>query len=263
MPRPTHSRQHKQHKQNKKIATEPLLQLSTLLLRHYGQQNWWPARNRFEVIIGAYLTQNTKWMNVEKAMSNLRRAGKLSVAGIRQTPISELEQLIRPAGYFRQKAERLKIFVRFLDENYAGSLARLFSLPVPTLRQNLLELKGVGPETADSIILYAAGKPSFVVDAYTRRILERHNWAEASTPYDDIKAAFESALAGGSGSGIPAHDPRHPPSQMSRLRTEPTAQLYNEVHAVIVRVGNAFCRSKANCDQCPLRVLLPAKGAAR
>jgi endonuclease-3 related protein len=155
------------------------------------------------------------------------------------------------------------MFVRFIDENYAGSLVSLFSLPVPRLREILLELKGIGPETAESIILYAVGKRSFVVDAYSRRILERHKWAGPTTHYDDIKAAFEAALAENSERGIPLHDPRHPPSRMSRLRSHPTAQLYNEVHAVIVRAGNEFCRSKPDCDRCPLRVLLPTKGAVR
>ena len=144
------------------------------LFSAWGRQHWWPAQSRFEVIVGAYLTQNTAWTNVEKALANLRRARLLTIRGIRRTPQLELEQLIRPAGYFRQKAQRLKTFVGFLDERYGGSLARMFARPTAELRDELLALNGVGPETADSILLYAGNHPAFVVDAYTRRILERH-----------------------------------------------------------------------------------------
>src|SRR5690242_11092983 len=137
------------------------------LLRRWGPQNWWPAQSRFEVIVGAYLTQNTNWSNVEKAIGQLRRAGVLSVQGIREVPLSDLEQLIRSSGYFRQKALRLKQFVEFLDSKYGGSLDRMFAQETEKLRAELLVLNGVGPETADSILLYAGGHPVFVVDAYT------------------------------------------------------------------------------------------------
>ena len=140
----------------------------------WGPQNWWPAESRFEMIVGAYLTQNTAWTNVEKALGNLRAARLLSAQGIRRAPVAELERLIRPAGYFRQKARRLKIFVAFLDRQYGGSLAKLLSRPTNQLREELLSLHGIGPETADSILLYAGNHPVFVVDAYTRRILARH-----------------------------------------------------------------------------------------
>ncbi len=149
------------------------------LYRAWGRQHWWPAESCFEVIVGAYLTQNTSWTNVERALTNLRQARVLSVRGIRRTPLSKLEQLIRSAGYFRQKAQRLKIFVRFLDHRYAGSLSRMFAEPTTELREELLGLNGVGPETADSILLYAGNHPVFVVDAYTRRILERHQLSRA------------------------------------------------------------------------------------
>src|SRR6202165_1850401 len=144
------------------------------LFSAWGCQHWWPAQSRFEMIVGAYLTQNTAWTNVEKALSNLRKARLLTISGIRRTPPPKLEQLIRPAGYFRQKAQRLKTFVSFLDERYSGSLDRMFARPTAELRDELLALNGVGPETADSILLYAGNHPVFVVDAYTRRILARH-----------------------------------------------------------------------------------------
>jgi len=160
----------------------------------WGQQHWWPARSRFEVIVGAYLTQNTAWTNVERALENLRKARVLTVRGIRLTPRSKLEKLIRSAGYFRQKAQRLKTFVRFLDQRYGGSLARMFAEPTGKLRAELLALNGIGPETADSILLYAGNHPVFVVDAYTRRIVERHGLIPAKASYDHIRKLFERAL---------------------------------------------------------------------
>lgn len=165
------------------------------LFSAWGRQHWWPAESRFEMIVGAYLTQNTAWTNVEKALANLRRARRLTIRGIRRAPLPELEQWIRPAGYFRQKAQRLKTFVNFLDERYGGSLTRMFARPTAELRIELLALNGVGPETADSILLYAGNHPAFVVDAYTRRILERHQIVAASASYDEIRELFEQALA--------------------------------------------------------------------
>jgi len=129
------------------------------LYEHWGRQHWWPAHSGFEVIVGAYLTQNTSWTNVERALASLRAARALSVAGIRRTPLRKIERLIRSAGYFRQKARRLKLFVRFLDERYSGSLAKMFAEPTAKLRQELLALEGIGPETADSILLYAGNHP--------------------------------------------------------------------------------------------------------
>jgi endonuclease-3 related protein len=140
----------------------------------WGAQHWWPADTRFEVIVGAYLTQNTAWTDVELALTNLRAARLLSLEGFRRVTVPRLEPLIRSSGYFRQKARRLKEFVIFLDREYGGSLDRLFAQPTDILRQQLLALNGVGPETADSILLYAGNHPVFVVDAYTRRVLERH-----------------------------------------------------------------------------------------
>ena len=164
------------------------------LFSTWGRQHWWPAQSRFEVIVGAYLTQNTSWTNVEKALGNLRRARLLTIRGIRRTPQPQLEQLIRPSGYFRQKAQRLKLFVDFLDTRYGGSLTRMFARPTMELREELLALNGVGPETADSILLYAGNHPIFVVDAYTRRILERHQVVSEAADYDEIRLLFERAL---------------------------------------------------------------------
>jgi len=153
-----------------------------ILLSAWGCQHWWPARTRFEVIVGAYLTQNTAWRNVESALSNLRSARLLNLEGIRQVALPELERLIHCAGYFRQKARRLKTFVAFLDQHYGGSVGKLFSQPTPKLRQELLSLNGVGPETADSILLYAGNYPVFVVDAYTRRKQKNADGIEIQIP---------------------------------------------------------------------------------
>lgn len=239
----------------------PILRYYRSLLSRYGPQNWWPAQSRFEVIVGSYLTQNTNWTNVEKAMQNLRRARALSLAAIRDLPLARLQRLIRPSGYFRQKAVRLKNFVRYLDSHYSGSLDRMFSQPTAELRAELLALNGVGPETADSILLYAGNHPVFVVDAYTRRILERHGIISPKTSYEEIRALIEQALASASPESLAVaqlgSDPRHPASRMSRMARQQLAQHYNELHALIVRVGNEYCRSVARCEGCPLKEFLP------
>jgi endonuclease-3 related protein len=238
-----------------------ILSYYTSMLRRYGPQNWWPAQSRFEVIVGAYLTQNTNWGNVERAMGNLSRARVLSVKGIRELPLGRLQKLVRPSGYFRQKAVKLKTFIRFLDKNYSGSLYRMFGQPTEKLRAELLALNGVGPETADSILLYAGSHPVFVVDAYTRRIFERHGLVTAKTNYEEIRALIEQALSGASPDSLKADqngsDPRHPVSRMSRMSRSELAQHYNELHALIVRVGNQYCRKTAKCEECPLREFLP------
>lgn len=232
------------------------------LLRRWGPQNWWPARSRFEVIVGAFLTQNTAWRNVEKAIAHLRKAGRLSVNGIRQAPLQELEQLVRSSGYFRQKAQRLKNFVEFLDSRYGGSLNRMFAQPTK-LRAELLALNGVGPETADSILLYAGNRPVFVVDAYTRRILERHGIITARAGYEDIRALIERAISSARPESLavshPGSDPRHPVSRMSAMRRGHLAQHYNDLHALIVRTGVKYCRKTAQCEGCPLRKFLPER----
>ena len=239
------------------------------LFSAWGRQHWWPAQARFEVIVGVYLTQNTAWTNVEKALGNLRKARLLTIRGIRRTPQPMLEQLIRPAGYFRQKAQRLKTFVGFLDERYGGSLSRMFARPTAELRDELLALNGVGPETADSILLYAGNHPVFVVDAYTRRILERHQMVSGATDYDEIRLLFEQALGGApppkwrldGASAETSVGPRgysHPPSAVSEATRSPLVQVFNEMHGLIVGVGKTYClKSQPQCEQCPLQKFLP------
>jgi endonuclease III related protein len=231
------------------------------MFRRFGPQHWWPAQSRLEVILGAYLTQNTNWSNVERAMANLRSARVASVKGIREISLSRLQQLIRPSGYFREKGKKLKAFIRYLDRRYSGSLDRMFAQPTDKLRAELLALNGVGPETADSILLYGGNHPVFVVDAYTRRILGRHGILSANTKYEEIRAAIEEAVEAAQDGALtvdaPGKDPRHPVSRMSRGSRSELAQHYNELHALIVRVGNQFCRSTAKCEECPLRMFLP------
>ena len=169
--------------------------LYSALARAWGRQHWWPAQSRFEVIVGAFLTQNTSWTNVELAMRQLRSARVLNLGGIRKIPLGRLEQLIRSSGYFRQKAMRLKNFVSFLDETYEGSLTRMFAQPTSPLREQLISLNGVGPETADSILLYAGQHASFVVDAYTKRIASRHGILSDTAGYDDVRELFQRGLA--------------------------------------------------------------------
>jgi len=238
----------------------------TALLSRYGPQNWWPARSRFEVIVGAYLTQNTNWSNVEKAMVNLRRARRLSVSAMRATPIDALETLVRPSGYFRQKARNLKTFISFLDRQYSGSLTRMFAEPTAKLRAELLELNGVGPETADSILLYAGNHPVFVVDAYTRRVLLRHGIIHEKTGYEEIRAMIEQAISNSEAESLVAKDvvfdPRHPVSRMSSSARTELAQHFNELHALIVRVGNHYCRAKQICEGCPLQSFLKTTNSA-
>jgi endonuclease-3 related protein len=203
-----------------------------------GPQHWWPARTPFEVIVGAILTQSTAWVNVERAIADLRAARMLSPRALRDVPTPRLARLVKPSGYFRQKARKLKAFVRFLYSRHAGSLAKMFATPTAKLREELLGVHGVGPETADSILLYAGGHRVFVVDAYTERILVRHKLVGDKAGYEEIRALFESSL-------------------------EPDTQLYNEFHALLVQVGKHWCRPReAKCDECPLRDFLPTVEAA-
>jgi endonuclease III related protein len=242
------------------------------LYREWGPQHWWPAETQFEVIVGAYLTQNTAWINVERALENLRNANLLSLDGIRAVKLSRLQRLIRPSGYFRQKAARLKTFVKFVDTYYEGSLQKLFSEPTQKLREELLALDGIGPETADSIMLYAGNHAVFVVDAYTRRILDRHAILAEKSAYEEIRHLFEEALRSIAtdqekaptkerpplDTGI--RGAAHPPSAMSTSQRTALVQVYNEMHGLIVGVGKNYCRkSKAACDACPLREFLPTK----
>jgi endonuclease-3 related protein len=240
------------------------------LLEAWGPQHWWPAHTPFEVIVGAFLTQNTAWTNVERALANLRSANRLSVDGIRQAPLSDLEQLIRSSGYFRQKAKRLKAFVAFLDQHYFGSLDQLFARPTNELREELLALNGVGPETADSILLYAGNHPVFVVDAYTRRILERHKILPAKAHYEEIRQLFERALSPIGSSEVEAPTAKRPkldaatpstahhPSRVSTAPRSAIAQVYNEMHGLIVGIGKHYCKkAQPACDGCPLKPFLP------
>ena len=238
----------------------------TALIARYGPQNWWPARSRFEVIVGAYLTQNTNWSNVEKAMANLRRARLLTIKAMRNATLAELEAMVRPSGYFRQKARNLKTFIAFLDRQYCGSLTRMFAGPTARLRAELLELNGVGPETADSILLYAGNHPVFVVDAYTRRVLLRHGIIREKTSYEEIRAMIEHAISSSGAESLVAKnlvsDPRHPVSRISSAARTELAQHYNELHALIVRVGNHYCRAKPICEGCPLQTFLKTPNGA-
>ncbi len=193
----------------------------------YGPQHWWPADSPWEVIVGAILTQSAAWTNVEKAIANLKAAGLLSPAGIHAAAQEDLARLVYPSGYYNAKARKLKAFALRLHDGYQDQLEALFALDLPALRAELLSIHGIGPETADSIILYAAGKPSFVVDAYTRRIACRLGLADPSVSYQDLQALFTGNLP-------------------------PDAPLFNEFHALFVCLAKEACRKHPLCQQCPL-----------
>ena len=220
------------------------------LLSAFGPQKWWPAETPFEVCVGAILAQNTNWRNVELAISNLKRlsaresgvgsrgsGGKgLDAEFVVRLGTAGLEEVIRPAGTFRVKAKRLMRFCKWLVEEHGGSLERLFDRGPDALREALLEISGIGPETADAIALYAAGKETFVADAYTHRILARHGWLDWESGYDDVRGWWMDSL------------PRD-------------AALYNEAHALLVKTAKEFCKAKPKCDGCPLQKMLPDGGA--
>lgn len=231
------------------------------LMAMWGPQDWWPAHTRFEVIVGAFLTQNTAWTNVERALRGLRAEGVLNLNGVRHTPLPKLARMVRSSGYFRQKAKRLKNFVSYLDAHYGGSLERMFAQPTAKLREELLALNGVGPETADSILLYAGGHPVFVVDAYTRRILERHGLITAKTRYQDIRQLVERAF----GQEIPAGLDQPPTSPLpgrrrhkfAIRRASATARAFDELHALLVQTAKHHClKAEAKCSGCPLERFL-------
>jgi endonuclease-3 related protein len=209
---------------------ETLTEIYQLLYDAFGPQHWWPGESRFEIITGAILTQNTNWTNVEKAIANLIAADCLDAEKLHNLEPSQLAELIRPAGYFNIKAKRLKSFLSWLFENYDGNLKNLENADTRQLREELLTVKGIGRETADSILLYALERPIFVIDAYTARITVRHGLIEPGADYEQLQYLFESNL----------------PQDI---------QLFNEYHALIVRVGKEFCKPKAKCPPCPLEKL--------
>jgi len=234
------------------VPEQPDLPGSPDLMTYYrtlseslGPMHWWPAKTPFEVIVGAILTQSTAWSNVELAITNLRRERLLTFAALERVPLARLERLVRPSGYFRQKALKLKAFVAFLRKEFGGSLGRMFRTPTAELRERLLRVHGIGPETADSILLYAGGHAVFVVDAYTHRMLGRHeitgsrNAAAGKHTYETTRGLLEGRLAR-------------------------DARLYNEFHALIVNTGKNWCRKSApRCSECPLHDFLPADSPLR
>jgi endonuclease-3 related protein len=218
------------------------------MLAAFGPQKWWPADTPFEVCVGAILAQNTVWTNVEKAIEQLKTgvrrretgvgngtAPDLSAGAIVELGLPRLEVLIKPAGTFRVKAKRLHRFCKWIVDEQGGTLDRLFELGAESLRETLLEVSGIGPETADAIALYAAGKETFVADSYTHRILARHGWIDWESGYDEVRGWWMDGL------------PRD-------------AALFNEAHALLVKTGKEFCRTKPDCDGCPLRPMLPEGG---
>jgi endonuclease-3 related protein len=202
------------------------LQIYKKLHSHFGPQNWWPAETPFEVIIGAMLTQNTSWSNVEKAIENLKKQDLIDPEKLHNIENKKLEKLIISSGYYRQKTKKLKNFTTFLWKKYNGELKKLFDLPYSRLREELLSVKGIGKETADSIILYAAGKPVFVIDAYTKRVLSRVGITKEKD-YDKLQKLFHKKLP-------------------------QDTQLFNEFHALLVILGKNYCKRNPKCNDCPL-----------
>jgi len=221
----------------KLTPAQRLRRMHDRLFEAYGPQQWWPAQTPFEVILGAYLTQNTAWKAVERSLDNLRTAGALTVDGLRSLPLEELKRLIQPSGFHTRKAPALKAFIAMLDEEFSCSLDRLAAGPTATLRARLLALPGVGPETADAILLYALGHSVPVADEYLRRIAERHQLLKPPLVYNSKR--YESMVA------------------LTRLafaadNEEDQARLFNEFHALTVAVGKAHCGRIARCEGCPL-----------
>jgi len=198
------------------------------LYKAYGPRHWWPGETSFEVMVGAILTQNTSWKNVEKAIQKLKAKGVLNPQGVFRLKRSQLAPLIKSSGYYRIKADRLKSFIDFLFGQYDGNIRRMKKERLEELRERLLDVKGVGPETADSILLYGLKKPIFVVDAYTKRILSRHGVVSEKAPYEEVQRLFMDYLP---------HDEK----------------LFNEYHALIVQVGKMVCKKSPRCDSCPLK----------
>jgi len=210
---------------------EQLLEIYRILLDSFGPQHWWPGETPFEIAVGAILTQNTSWTNVEKAIANLKKVGCLDAARLHALEMADIEKLIRPAGYFRVKAKRLRNFIDWLCDNYGGDLQNLEGIGTSRLREELLSISGIGPETADSILLYALNRPVFVVDAYTARIMVRHHLIPAEgLDYHQLQDLFMSNL-------------------------EPDPALFNEFHALLVMTGKDYCKPRPKCQPCPLEFL--------
>jgi len=231
----------------RRTSAERLRWMHDRLAEAYGPQRWWPAQTPFEVILGAYLTQNTAWKAVERSLANLRDAGALSVEGLRSIALEDLQRLIRPSGFHTRKALALKAFVAMLDEEFQGSLDTLAATPTPTLRRRLLALPGVGLETADAILLYALNHPVPVADEYLRRIAERHELE--TLPAGRGRKGYELLV------------------ELTRkaFAADPVASqtgLFNEFHALTVAVGKAHCSRTAHCTGCPLAADLPVAGSA-
>jgi endonuclease-3 related protein len=219
------------------VRRHSLFSIYRRLHRAHGHRKWWPGESPFEIALGAILTQNTSWTNVEKALGVLRSRGLLSFPALRRMRPTRLAPLIRSSGYYNLKARRALAFVAFLDREYGGRIEKMVGEPALVLREKLLAVSGIGRETADSIVLYAAGLPIFVVDAYTRRVFSRLGFIEGGEDYDEIRAVFERAL------------PRD-------------AALYNDYHAQIVHLGKDYCRTKPRCAGCALLSLCPTAAAA-
>ncbi len=207
------------------------------LLSAYGSREWWPADTPFEIVLGAYLTQATAWRSVERSIDNLRVDRLLTVEGIRTIPEEALREVIRPSGFVLRKAASIKAFVQFLDVHYEGSLDRMATQSTGILRPQLLALPGVGPETADAILLYALGHPIFVVDEYMRRVTTRHELVAANARYAELQSLGDRAVASST--------------------AKETAQHGNELHALIVEVGKRHCGTTPRCEGCPLQPFLP------
>ena len=208
-------------------TSQVLTEIYDKMFRHFGPQHWWPGETPFEVMVGAILTQNTNWGNVEKAITNLKEKGLLNPQALEALPPERLAELIRPAGYFNLKAKRLKNFIHFFMKEYGGSVERLCAEELKALRGKLLGVSGIGPETADSILLYAALKKSFVIDQYTYRVLTRHHLVAEEATYEEMQ-------------------------ELMTLHLPEEIPLYNEYHALLVRIGKHFCKKTPQCEKCPL-----------
>ncbi len=209
------------------LTGQKLMHMFDLLFAHFGPQNWWPGETDLEMMVGAVLTQNTNWKNVERAIANLKSKGFLTVKALCSLPAEVLAREIRPSGYYNIKAKRLKNLIQFIKDRYGEDLSGFSNDETLKLREGLLSVNGVGPETADSILLYAARRPVFVIDAYTHRILNRHGMSEDQTTYYELQELF-----------------------MDHLPEE--QELYSEFHALIVQAGKNYCKRKPLCPGCPL-----------